>query len=235
MSRGRVMVGGVLLVVGIIVCYFFPLFHIRPIGSGLAESSGQSATSSQSGARDPAAYVRNIWEGRLRTGTGATEITQLWNAYDADKASAQRKYGRQVALGGAWYFCIRGQGTVTSVEKNRCIVAVAESPRHACLDLGVIVDNTVRDAVGADVNDFANAQDFNAVSSELNRRVELDVIAPNRPLLEPGVRVEFVGCAKIGGDLDLDPLCLVPIRLVVQVNGNLGEVSNGDSGAGGSP
>ncbi len=99
------------------------------------------------------------------------------------------------------------------------VLRVANNPRRACLELGVVVDNTVREAVGVKASDFANSQDFNAISSELNRRVEQEVIAPNRALLKPGVVAEFVGCAKVGGRSDLDPLCLIPIRLEVRGNG----------------
>jgi predicted lipoprotein len=76
-----------------------------------------------------------------------------------------------------------------------------------------VVDNTIREAIGVKASDFANSQDFNAVSSELNRRVEQEVIAPNRAFLKVGMLVDFVGCAKIGGKSDLDPLGLIPIQL----------------------
>jgi predicted lipoprotein len=224
---------GALLTVGGIACGFFPLFHIRPLGGGKTVTGDQAAPPRKSGPADPAAYVRDFWDGSLRRGDVGTDIAQLWDAFDVDASKSRSQYGRQAGLGGAWYFCISGQGTVETVEKTRVVLRVANSPRRACLELGVLVDNTVREAVGVKASEFANSQDFNAVSSELNRRVEQDVIAANQSLLKPGVIVDFVGCAKISRDEDLDPLCLIPIRLEVQGNEDrdAGSTENADRGA----
>ncbi|WP_197455995.1 DUF2291 family protein [Stieleria neptunia] len=167
----------------------------------------------ETGPSDPVAYVRELWDGSLRTADAATTITQLWDAFDADATVARSQYGQQAGLGGAWYFCVRGQGTVQVVEKDRVVLAVAESSRRVCLDLGVVVDNTVREAIGVKASDFANSQAFNAVSTELNLRVEKEVITEKRAFLKKDVIVDFVGCTKIGGKSDLDPLCLIPIQI----------------------
>ncbi len=213
MSRTRAISCGSLLMLGGLICWFFPLFHIRPLDADTREPNKQAATPRQSGPADPAAYVREFWDGPLRTGDGGTDVAQLWNAFDADTTGARSQYGRQAGLGGAWYFCLRGRGTVETLEKDCVVLTVADSSRRVCLKLGVVVDNTVREAMGVKASDFANSQDFNAVSSELNRRVEQEVIAPNRAFLKAGVLVDFVGCAKIGGKSDLDPVSLIPIQL----------------------
>lgn len=220
MSRGKLLKFGVLLIVSIVLWYYFPLFHIRPLGESLTNTSKTTASNQpNSKVADPATYVDDFWNGRLRKGEGATEITQLWQAFDADAAKAKKDHGRQVGLGGSFYFCVRGRGTVETIAKNRCTIIVPNESRLACLELGVIVDNTVREAIGVNVNEFANSQDFNAVSSELNLRVEQEVIKPNKDQLKPGAAIEFIGCAKIGGESDLDPLCLVPIHIEVVDSG----------------
>lgn len=213
MSRRQLLRGGILVVIGGILCYLFPLFHVRRLGDTAEGNAGDSAN--RPGHADAASYVRQFWDGPLRRGEGATEVTQLWAAWDADRTKANRDYGRQVGLGGAWYFCVHGQGRIESIDRDRCSVALSATSRRVCIELGVIVDNTVRDAIGVNVNEFANSQEFNAVSAELNRRVEQDVIAPNRPLFTPGDAVTFIGCAKIDGKSDIDPLCIVPIRIDV--------------------
>jgi predicted lipoprotein len=172
--------------------------------------------------------VKSFWAGPVRADEGATDVTTLWEAFAADPSNARTEHGHQAGLGGPWYFCVRGQGVVETVEKNRVLLAVAGSSRQVGLDLDVVVDNTVREALGVKASAFADSQDFNAVSSELNRRVEQEVITPNRPLLKPGAEVEFVGCTKIGGNSDLDPLCLVPIRL--HIPSNEGSTEGGDGG-----
>lgn len=215
MSRRRSFLYEGLFIAGGIACWFFPLFHIRPIGEERPATGLQSGSPGESAPADPAEFVKSSWAGPLRAGEGATEVTTLWQAFEADATSARTEYGHQAGLGGAWYFCVRGQGVVETVEKNKVILAVAGGARHVRLDLGVVVDNTVREALGIKASTFANSQDFNTVSSELNRRVELEVIAPNRPLLKSGAEVDFIGCAKIGGQSDLDPIHLIPVRLTI--------------------
>ncbi|WP_146561272.1 DUF2291 family protein [Posidoniimonas corsicana] len=176
-------------------------------------------SSGESGPLDAADYVDAIWNSPLRSGGAGAEIIGLWEGYQSNAAAAQKEFGRQVGIGGPWYFCVRGQGTVESVEGDRVLVRVRDSPRRACLELGTLVGSTVRDAVGAKASDFTNSQDFNAIAAALNRRVEEEVIAPNREALQPGVTLDFVGCAKISRKSDLDPLCLIPIRLRIRDSG----------------
>ncbi|TWU41952.1 DUF2291 family protein [Novipirellula artificiosorum] len=233
MSRTSMIKCGLSLMVVCLVCWFFPLFHIRPLDGRRAESRYLAATPRQSGSADPVAYVREFWDGPLKAGDVGTDIAQLWNAFDADATGARSQYGRQAGLGGAWYFCVRGQGNVQTVEKDRVVLTVTGSSRNVCLELGVVVDNTVREAIGVKASGFANSQDFNAVSSELNRRAEQRVIASNRAIMKEGVVVDFVGCAKIGGKSDLDPLCLIPIQLQARASeeGNAGLNKEAPAGA----
>ncbi len=216
MSRRRSLFYGGLFLAGGIACWFFPLFHVHPLGAERGATGHQSGTADNSAPADPAEFVKGFWAGPQRAGEGATEVTRLWKALDTDVSKARTEHGHQAGLGGTWYFCVRGQGVVETVEKNKVTLAVAGSSRHVCLELGVVVDNTVREALGVKASTFANSQEFNAVSSELNRRVEQEVITPNRPLLQLGVEVEFIGCAKIGDKSDLDPICLIPIHLNVR-------------------
>lgn len=190
---------GAMLLFGSIACWFFPLFHIRAMNSSVSFQLAEETKTEEP--RNLEAYA-----------TG-TEVTQLWSAFDSDTSKAQSQFGRQSGIGGAWYFRVQGTGMVDSIDKNRLVLSIADSPRRVSLEMGVVVDNTVREAIGFRASDFPNSQDFNAVSTELNRQVEQDVIAPNRTRLKPGVSVSFVGCAKINGKSDLDPLRLIPISI----------------------
>lgn len=229
MSRKRLVVYASCLLAGCIFCWRFPLFHLRPMGKTSAQTESPDTSLHDLAPADPISYVQDFWVGPLRTGDGGTEITQLWDAFESDSLTAQSKYGRQAGLGGAWYFCVRGQGTVESVQRNRAILIVANRSKRACLELGLVVDNTVREAIGVKASEFANSQDFNAISSELNRRVEQEIIEPSRTLFKAGEVVSFVGCAQVGDRSALDPLCLIPIRLEVLVNESNRSDSNDSS------
>jgi predicted lipoprotein len=232
MSRRRLMTCALLLIVGSIACWYFPLFHVRPLAELKTEAIGSSDVSGSNGVSFQLANGTPANDTSRKLKADATEVTQLWGGFDADKSQVRSKYGRQAGLGGPWYFVIRGHGTVEKIEKNRAILKVDNSSRRACLELGAPLDSTVREAIGVKASDFSNSQDFNAVASELNRHVEQDVLAPNRSRLQRGVIVEFIGCAKISRDSDFDPLCLIPTRLDIGGMENLEPNANPGSGGG---
>ena len=219
MNRSQAIGSGALLLAGSILFYAYPLFHVQPARRGV-DANPPHAAADKSDTIDPALYVQDFWNGPRRRGEGAVAVTQLWDAMEKDAAAAKNKFGRQLGLGGAWHFFVRGRGRVETVGKTECTLVADNSDRRVLLDLGVIVDNTVRDAIGVDVNDFANSQDYNAVSSELNRLVEQDVIDMIRARLTPGANVDFAGCAKIQTNSDIKPLRVTPIWAdVVSSNG----------------
>lgn len=217
MLGGNLIRAVVLLVGSCVFFYFFPLFHVRDLGSGESPESDTMASSQDvEKVTDAAAYVDAFWKGELRQGVDVIDIADFWKAFDNDAAKAKEEFGREVGLGGATYFCVQGQGTIESVSKNHCSLVIVGEKRRAKLQLGVIADNTIREAIGVNVNEFANSRDFNSVSSALNERIETDVIDPIRTQLQQDVAIRFVGCAKVGGNTDLDPLLLVPIRIDVE-------------------
>ena len=80
------------------------------------------------------------------------------------------------------------------------------------MESGILFGNTVRDGTGLlDVNEFQNTQDFNAISTELNRRIEADVLPTLREIATSGTEIEFSGCAQVSDEsTDLNPLRVVP-------------------------
>ena len=112
-----------------------------------------------------------------------------------------------------------GSESCVSVEKNSIGLAVRDGYEEVevRLETGPVFGNVLRDGTGLlDVNDFPNSQDFNALSSEINRRVEEQVL-PTLRLVAIGDSVHFVGCAEIMDEAaDLKPLRVVPFIAEVQ-------------------
>jgi predicted lipoprotein len=162
-------------------------------------------------------YADELWNDRLPNAFGnAVDVAELFEAVDRDPGQARSRFGRQVGLGGACFLFVRGSGHVEEVSADYCTLKIGGRSRRARIRIGVVVGNAVRDSTGLiDVNQFANSQDFNNLSVELNQRVETHVIAPARKRLRVGVRVGFVGCARVSDDRDFDPLSLVPVHLDV--------------------
>lgn len=206
-KRRRSILTGVILLFAIL-CWFFPLLHVRPMGGGKSREVKSIKTNTSS---KPDSKTRTL-EGFV---TKATGVIQLWESFDVDATRAKKQFGQQAGLGGAFYFCVRGKGIVESIEKDLVNLKLEGTHRRVCLDLGVVVDNTVREGVGVKASEFTNSQEFNAFSSELNRQIEEQIIAPNLDAFMHGALVDFVGCCKVAGKTDLDPLVLIPIQLKI--------------------
>lgn len=187
--------------------YFVPLFHVIPL-----DQTGQRTADA---AFDASAFVERFWTERLVPGaTRAVDVAELVSAIERDPESARQKYGRSVGLGSVYYYFVTGTGRVVSVEKDSVGLALRDNQDEVQVSLatGNIFGNAVRDGTGLlDVNDFANSQDFNALSSEINRRIEEQVLPALRNDATVGAKVRFVGCAEIvDEDADLHPLRVVP-------------------------
>ena len=74
----------------------------------------------------------------------------------------------------------------------------------------------VRDATGVVVpSDFPSTAEFNAVSAELNRRVEEQVLPAFKEEVTVGCLVDFVGCIAVDVSEPLHPMDLIPIQLQI--------------------
>jgi len=195
-----------------VLCYFFPLFQVKPIDDDGSVRQPRANVSAPVNVTD---YADELWNDRLPDAFGnAVDIEELFEAVDRDAGQARNKLARQVGLGGACFLFVRGSGHVEDVAADYCTLKIGGQSRQVRIRIEVVVGNAVRDSTGlVDVNQFANSQDFNNLSAQLNRRVETHVIAPSRESLRVGVRVGFVGCARVSDDRDFDPLSLVPVHL----------------------
>jgi predicted lipoprotein len=197
-----------------VLCYCFPIFRVKPIEDAAEAGRSPPNVAAPVNVTD---YADELWNHRLPKALGkAVDVERLFKAVDRDGSQARNEFGRKVGLGGACFLFVRGAGRVEEVSADDCTLKIGEQSRRVRIRIGVVVGNTVRDSTGlVDVNQFANSQDFNNLSADLNQRVETHVIAPARERLQVGTRVDFVGCARVGDDRDFDPLSLVPVHLDV--------------------
>lgn len=192
--------------------FWLPLFHVVPLRHAGATQQGPSANQATF---EAATFVDQFWTERLiPASVSAVDASKLIAAIDNDRQSARKTYGHQVGLGNVHYYFIAGIGRVVSAEKNSIGLSFEEnqSSIQVSLEAGNIFGNSVRDGTGLlDINQFANSQDFNAVSAEINRRIEREVLPSLREKGVIGAKVRFVGCAEITDEeLDLHPLRVVP-------------------------
>lgn len=199
-----------------LVCfvYWVPLFHVVPL-----EASRRNA---DQGRFDAAAYAEALWAGPLLAATqNAVDVETLVAALQQDFAEASQRFGHRLGLGGSVFFLVSGRGRVAQVTEDSVEIAVggldAGSPSGRgdalptiSVETGPVFGSAVRDGSGLlEVSEFPNSQDFNAVASELNRRVEERVVPLLTAHAEVGRKVRFAGGVELG---DSGP---VPARLVV--------------------
>lgn len=211
MTRGRRrLTSGAAVAAGItLLMYCFPPFHVVPLRQDGTGRHGAVA------AFDPASYVDQFWARRLiPAASNAVDAAALVAAIEKDRGSAHRKYGHRLGLGGPYSYLVEGTGRVVSVAKDAIVLALGagQSPAQVSLQAGMIFGNAVRDGTGLlDIDDFPNSQDFNALSSELNKRIEERVLPELRQKAAVGATLHFVGCAEVvDEETDLHPLPVVP-------------------------
>jgi predicted lipoprotein len=190
--------------------YFLPLFHVVHLEQA-GPRKGEEAF-------DAAAFLDRFWAERLIPGAEqAVDAAELIPAIDRDRESARQTYGRSIGLGSIYYYFVAGTGRIVSIEKDSVGLSLQDGQDdvHVSLAAGNIFGNAVRDGTSLlDVNNFANSQDFNTLSSEINRRIEEQVLPAFRNEAAIGAQVRFVGCAEIvDEDADLQPLRIVPFVL----------------------
>jgi predicted lipoprotein len=195
----------------IVVFWWAPPFHIVELN---AAQQAQPAF-------DAVAFVDKFWFGRLAQSLDrATDAVVLKEAIYTDSKAAREKYGRIAGLGGDYYFFVAGEGRVVSVGQHEVSLSLDANGSRAdvVLETGNIFGNAVRDGTGLlNVSDFADSQDFNAISAEINRHIEEQVLPNLRTKAVVGAIVHFAGCAEIADEgTDLHTLLVVPVSAVVR-------------------
>lgn len=166
---------------------------------------------------DPTQDIEAFWNDEL------PELLQGYRVVDADLFRAELKnnrkllvdrYGSTLGIGAPYSMLLGGEFEVVAVGEELTHIRTAQGAEFD-LRTNYIFGNTVREATAAfSIDDYENTMDFNLVSSELNRRIIEQVIAPQRDQLAVGVRLQVVGAIDLPqeglpkGRFELIPLTL---------------------------
>jgi predicted lipoprotein len=199
-----------LAVIGV-VTWQFPLFHVVRLADRQAAQS--------QGKFDAAALVQKSWQEKMPAALEkAADAGEVLTALQADFAQARKKYGRTVGMGRAFFLLLRGGGKITTVNDDGVTVTLdSAAGQKILIPTGPLFGNAVRNATGMfDANDFSNSEQFNAISTELNRRVETQIFPDLKAQAAVGKQIQFVGCAEVLDPPDEHhPLNIVPVEVKV--------------------
>lgn len=200
-------IGGVVLAV---ILYFIPLFHMVSLSSAREEAAAALF--------DPVGYIESFWHGPLReAASSAVDAAELLAAFQDDYDATASRYGHRLGVSGHASYLVAGEGTIVAVEDYSIAIAVDDvDAAQVVIEIGPVFGNTIRDGSGLiDVSEFSNAQDFNALSAEINRRVEEQVLPMLQANAVVGTTVRFVGGADVR-DSDGAPTVLVVVPVVLE-------------------
>jgi predicted lipoprotein len=207
MRRALSWLAAVILFAGL--CWLFPPFRVVPLHHA-REQQRQSGF-------DPAAFARGFWDKQLLPAADrAATATELLSLLAHDPDSARKRFGHSPGLSSAVYFFVRGSGQVTAIKKDRVEIALDEGQTNTPVALltGLLFGNAVRDASGLlNVSDYPNSQDFNDLSTELNRLVESRVFPELTQRAAVGKAVRFVGCMELPEGTVPTAVEIVPVKI----------------------
>ena len=203
-----------LILLGILafVCWLFPLFHIVPLKTAMAEKAAITF--------NPAAFAESFWTNQLAASfSHAVPAETLIPAIAADSAAAKKKYSRSVGLSDAYFYFLSGSGTVTAVSDDEISLSLTPGSTNVdvVLEAGLVFGNAIRDGTGLlNASDYPNSQDFNDLSAALNHLVETRVLPPLKADAKVGATLSFIGCVEVDDESsDLKPLKVIPLQVKV--------------------
>jgi len=194
------------------LCWAFPLLHVVPLK--------QATEQKQAGGFNAVRFVEKFWnETLVKSLNKAVAAEVLLPAIRNDPAAARKAHARQLGLSESYTYFVSGRGRVLAVSDDEIALAITPGVTNAeiALQTGLVFGNTVRDGTGLlNVNDYPNSQDFNDISAELNKLIEMRVQPKLRERAKVGATIRFTGCAEVSDDsTDLRPLKLIPIQAEV--------------------
>ena len=105
-----------------VLLWFFPLFHVVSLEEVTAKRRAAAFNASE--------YAEHFWLEELTPALEtATPAVEVLSAIRESPASARDAFGKNPGLGRNYYFFLRGQGTIVSIEKNRIGVSLSSTGR----------------------------------------------------------------------------------------------------------
>jgi predicted lipoprotein len=210
MKRAAVILS--LLIAACAVVWKFPLFHVVRLDEAQATARAT--------AFNAADFVTKFWNDRLLPSLDdAPDAENVLAAIDRDRSSALKSFGRKMGVGRTTLLVIHGTGTVVSNDKKGVTVSLKRSGKNpdVVLHTGMLFGNVARDATGLlKASDFENSQQFNEISTELNRHIETQVIPILKEQAKAGRQVRFVGCAEVPDNVkQARPLSVIPLVISI--------------------
>jgi len=193
-----------------ILLWFFPLFHIVRL-----DAPDSMKVTPEANTRE---FVATFWDKKIGPSLEtAPDAIELIAALRENPQMARERYGRKVGVSRTTLFVMQGNGTVVTIDKRGVSLALEDGSDKPVilLQTGLLFGNAVRDAPGLlDAGQFQDSRQFNEVSAELNRIVEMRVVSTLKQSVVKGQRIRFAGCVEVSDQEEIaNPLSIIPMQV----------------------
>lgn len=161
------------------------------------------------------AYALNIWQNKIpKAINDAPDIIPLFKMINKKPEKAFEDFGRKLGISKTYYFMVKGEGIIQSMENEYIYVQIDDSI-NIQLATAFIFGNAVREGSGVvDINEFVNMTDFNNVSVMLNKLVKEEVVADLNKSAKSGMHISFAGTFEINTDnIDINSIRVIPVSV----------------------
>jgi predicted lipoprotein len=195
--------------IGAGLTWLFPLFHIVPL---------EQLAAAKTASFDAATFAPQFWAKTLVPSFElAHDATEVIAAIKENPAGARKSFGKSIGIGRVYFYFLRGEGVITAIEKQGVAISIVAPDNEAdiVLKTGLLFGNAIRDATGQiPASDYANSQNFNAISKELNRIVQENVQPELKKHSQVGRKIRFIACTEMRtSSKKLLPLVMVPLKV----------------------
>ncbi|WP_089259236.1 DUF2291 family protein [Maribacter sedimenticola] len=149
----------------------------------------------------------------------ATDANELIGSLELDLVGFTAENGRKMGISNDYYFVVEGTGEVQAIEDEDVILSlIGNSKNKIRIATDFIFGNTIREATAiANIGDFQNTMDFNAISVALNDKVRTTIVPSFSKEVNIKDTVYFKGGVKVNTkNPTLKNLRVIPLILNIE-------------------
>ncbi|MEP6677146.1 MAG: DUF2291 domain-containing protein [Ferruginibacter sp.] len=148
----------------------------------------------------------------------AADFNQFYSLLNTEPQKAMDQYAHRQGISNTSFVLLKGEGIVDEIKGNETELIVKNGAGNISVKLntGLYFGNAIRDVTGKiNMGDFNNTMDYNAVSTELNKIVQQQVVVPFKNKISKGQLIQFIGCTELNSDQTKKNVVeILPVRII---------------------
>lgn len=165
---------------------------------------------------NPSEKVDHVWDQKLDEIIQSAINLNVIDSQLADNPETLiQQHGKSVGITSTYCFLVKGTAFMSEQGADELPVQIENGNASYNLQIKYIFGNSARDALGFfDIADFENTMDFNAVATEMNKRILQKEIS-KLDSLSAGQKIAFIGAIAVNAENIQDEMDIIPLRIEV--------------------